>query len=168
MVHTLNMSVFPKATDASSVKTKDSAKVALMQAVVLVVVIVAQLFTFEDFLSIFVDMHLASDAMTYLVASSLVSAEVFSLPFLLRLKLSRAMRVFSMLLLWMVTLSWFTLGVILPIAEPGMSTTGLLGSLVDVKPGYPLIISAVLFGLLTTWSTWGLWPFNHKNKRSLK
>lgn len=167
MVHTLNMSIFPKATDASSVKTKDSAKVALMQAVVLVVVIVAQLFTFEDFLSIFVDMHLASDATTYLVASSLVSAEVFSLPFLLRLKLSPAMRVFSMLLLWIVSVSWFAIGVILPITEPGMSTSGLLGSLVDVKPGYPLIISSILFGLLTAWSTWGLWPFNHKKKRSL-
>lgn len=163
MVHTLNMNIFPKAVDAPKPLSKEAVYVALFQAGVLVIIILAQLFTYEDMLAIFSSMYLADATNTHLIASSLVAAEVFSLPFLLRLRLSPAMRVFSMLLLWIVSSFWFLLGVLLPLKEPAMTSTGLMGGLVDVS-FVPLIIFGSVFAMLTIITSWGMWPLVKKSR----
>lgn len=160
------MNVFPRAVEAPKPIYKEAEYVALFQAGLLVILVVTQLFTYEDMLAVFNSMYLADTTYTHLLASSLVAAEVFSLPFLLRLKLSPAMRVFSMLLLWAVSSFWLLLGLLLPLKEPAMTSTGLLGGLIDV-PFTPLIIFGFIFAVLTIVTSWGMWPFVKKSKKGL-
>lgn len=134
---------------------------ALVQAGVIVLMVLAQLFTFDDFLNIFLSMYISGDAGTYLVASGLVAAEVFSLPFLLRLKVSDALRIFSMILLWLVTAMWLALSIFLPIKEPGLSSTGLLGGLADISASQ-LFFFGIVFSMLTVLNSWGNWPIAEK------
>lgn len=152
------MSIFAKPQAAPKLVIKEVEKLALVQAGLVVMLVVAQLFTFEDFLQIFIDMNLASDSVTYLLASMIVVGEVFSLPFLLRLKISKAMRVFSMLLLWFVSLSWLTIALLITIKDLSVESSGLLGSVVEVGPGAILVIFTMFFATLTVINSWGMWP----------
>lgn len=160
------MSVFPKAVDAPKSRAKQAISLSLVQSGVLVVIVLAQLFSFEDYLNIFTSMYLADKSTTYLIASGIVAAEVLALPFLLRLKLSPAMRVFSMILLWVVSITWLSLSIFLPLNQPGLSSTGLLGGLVDVTSSR-LAIFGVIFAILTVINSWGMWPLIN-NKKGLK
>lgn len=167
LVHTLNMSIFPNAVSAPKPKAKQAVSIGLVQSGIIVVIVLAQLFSFEDYLNIFASMYLANEPNSYLIASSIVAAEVFSLPFLLRLKLSPAMRVFSMLLLWVVSATWLVLSIYLPINQPGLSSTGLLGGLVNITSSQ-LVIFGIIFTSLTIINSWGMWPFAKHRKGFLK
>lgn len=151
------------AVDAPKPRAKQAVSVGLVQAGILVVLILAQLFTFEDYLNIFYSMYLWDKPLTYLFASTIVAAEVLSLLFLLRLKLSPAMRVFSMFLLWFVSATWVSLSVFLPINQPALSTTGLLGGLVDIT-SWQLAVFGIVFSILTIINSWGMWPIEKKRK----
>src|SRR5689334_10523404 len=102
------MSFFVESTPAAKPKTKNVRPVSLGLATALVVMVVAQLFTFEMFSTVISGMRLpGGHVMTSVYAALIVSLEVAALPFLLGMRLSPAMRIMSMVAGWMAVVGWF-------------------------------------------------------------
>jgi len=155
-----SMSILATPIAPSPVKTKESKKISIFYAAILIVLAVTQLFTFEEFIEVFANMNLPGGGATgYVVASLIVFAEVFAIPFLLRMYLSTAFRVVSMVLGWLVAALWFCVSLWIVTTAVPVSTIGLLGTVVDVMPGLWAILISACFGILAGWSSWGLWPF---------
>jgi len=142
-----------------TLKSKDAVGIAYLYAAILVFMVLAQLFTFDNFLIILEDLKLPGGyATAHLVGSLLVACEVLALPFLLRMKLSTLMRVVSMVLGWLVPLFWFKLSIWFLISGGTISNIGLFGTVVKFMPGWPSLMFSVAIGILAAWASWGLWP----------
>ena len=157
------MSILAKPTIAPPPRTPDVPKIAFFFAGILLVMAVAQLFTFDTFLTLLLSFNLpVSDAMTYFLGALLVVTEVFALPFLLRMPLSRAFRWVSMVCGWLVALIWVTITVWIAITEPAVSSVGFLGTVADIMPGWWNVFISLSFVILAAWAAWGLWPGKRK------
>jgi len=157
------MNILVKATPAKKAKTKDSQKIAYMYAGILVIFVVAQLFTFDKFLKLLEDFSLPGGVpIAHLFGGLMVFAGVFALPFLLSFKLSPLMRVFSMVLGWIVPLMWFVLTLWLVLSTNSATNVGFLGTIVKLMPGWWAVFISIALGILAAWSSWGLWPFDYK------
>lgn len=152
------MIAFAKAHEAPKPKKQYIQSIAYIQAIALVVIAFLQLFNLQDFLNILQNLNLGTHSQTYLLGCFIVWAEIFSLPFLLRMKLSNYFRVFSMLLLWAVTIFWLYLSIWLKTDFNYSVETGLLGGFISIKSGIELFTFAVLFGASSIHNIWGLWP----------
>ena len=130
-----------------------------MYAAILVILALAQLFTFDKLLSLSGSFGLPGGVtMSHLFVDLVVTFEVLSLPFLLGLKLSQLMRVTSMLFSWFVPLMWLKLALWLVLTSNTVSNIGLLGTTVKLVPGWWIIFISIAFGILAAWASWGLWP----------
>ena len=159
------MSVFVQTTEAPLPRTANSAKVALFYAVVLVAFAVAQLFTFEEFLVYIQSINLPfSESLNYAIAPLLVVAEVFALPYLLRMRLSPAFRFVSLSLGFVVAGLWIFLSSWIVLAASAVDSIGFLGTVVTLTPGWWAIFLSLALGILATWSAWGLWPGKRTSK----
>jgi len=153
------MSFFRTPTAAPVPKSKNTATISLFYAVLLVVMVVAQLFTFESFLELFAFFELPGGRSTgYILASALVASQVFALPFLLRMALSPAFRMFSLLSAGLVTDIWLFITLWLAIAQPAVANVGFLGTVVEIVPGWGAVFVALALGTLALWAAWGMWP----------
>lgn len=152
------MSIFAKPTIAPPAQTDTARQVALLYAGILVLFLVAQLFTFEEFLQLIPSFHLPVGGLLYLVAPLIVVVELFALPFLLRMSISPALRWVSMVCGWMVATVWLGVTWWVVATQPGASTVGFLGTIGDLSPGWWAVLVAVAMGILTAWASWGLWP----------
>lgn len=153
------MSIFPKAGTATPAKTKESKQIAVVYAVVLVVFALAQLFTFDEFIGLIPSFGLPVGALTaYMLAPTIVAAEVFALPFLLRMKLSVGFRWFSMVLGWAVAVLWLFITLAVVTRDIEATTIGFLGTAVDLVPGWWAVTVPIAMGILAIWASWGLWP----------
>ncbi|MDB5180666.1 MAG: rane protein of unknown function [Candidatus Saccharibacteria bacterium] len=153
------MSIFVKSTLAPKPRSKESSNIAIFFAAVLVLMAVAQLFTFEDFLPYIQSLNLPlSDNGVYSVAPILIFAEIFAVPFLLRMRLSPAFRFVSMLLGWLSVGIWLFISVWILVANVDVDTIGFLGTVVDLTPGWWAVFISLALGVLAAWSAWGLWP----------
>lgn len=136
---------------------------AIAYAVVLGAMAVTQLFTFEHFLELIATFALPiGGELTYLTGALIVVTEIFALPFLLRMPLSKAFRWVSMVCSWLAPLIWITLTLWLVITEPLVDNVGLLGTIVGLLPGWWAVLVAVSLGILAAWASWGLWPGKRK------
>lgn len=153
------MIYFVKSEQPSKPKNKYTEITAYIQAAILVVLSLIQLFFLQDFLDIFTNMELGTQSQAYLLGAFIIWAEVFSIPFLLRMKLSRAFRAFCMLLLWVITIFWLYLALRLPFDG---RDSGLLGGFIKVSSGLPLAVFAIIFGSLSMNNIWGLRPLDRK------
>ena len=160
-VYTLSMSIFAQPTEAPIAKTKDAKRVAIFYAGILLIMVVGQLFTFEEFTLLITSFNLPGGVrFAHFITAFLVVAEVFALPFLLRMPLSRAFRWVSMTLGILVALIWIFLSVWIVTMAKDAANIGFLGTVVDIMPGlWAVFISAALL-VLATWASWGLWPLN--------
>ena len=159
------MSIFAKATQAPEPRTKDVTPITMLLAILFVAMALTQLFTFEDFLQLLVSFNLPFGAQgAYFIGSFVVVAEVFSLPFLLRMPLSKAFRWVSMAFSWFATLVWIKIAAWVVLTQPGAENVGFLGTLVGLTPGWWAILVAIALAILASWATWGLWPGKRKNK----
>lgn len=132
---------------------------SLFYAVLIVVMVVAQLFTFEAFLELFASFEFPGGRTTgYVLASVLVAAQVFALPFLLRMAVSPAFRMFSLLSAGLVADIWLFVTLWLAIVQPTVANVGFLGTVVETMPGWWAVCIALAFGILATWAAWGMWP----------
>ncbi len=153
------MSILVKAVPAPKPRTPESAKISLLFAAILVIMAVAQLFTFEEFL-----LHIAllnlpfGDIVTNAIGPLIVVAEVFALPFLLRMRLSPAFRYLSMFLGWLATGLWLYISVWIVATHSAVSTVGFLGTVGNLTPGYWSIFMSFALVILCIWSSYGLWP----------
>lgn len=155
------MSVFVHATAASQPKTVYSAKVAILAAVLLAGMALAQLFNFTKFGGVVYDMWLPGDTGQFsnVFAALIVTAEVFALPFLLGMRLSPLMRVFSMGLGWLVVVGWLFVLVWQNVTVNALANCGLLGAIVHLPVGWWSVCFMLGMGVLVAWASWGRWPF---------
>jgi hypothetical protein len=159
------MSFFVTTTPAPIPRSKDVKTVATFYGVLVTVMLVAQLFTFEKFLQLLIDYDLpGGEVIAYLTAALIVVVELLALPFLLRMSLSPAFRWVSMVAGWLVALVWLKLTLWQVITQPLTETVGFLGTVVDTMPGWWAVCLSASFGVLAAWASWGMWP----KKRSRK
>ncbi len=156
------MSGFAKLTDAPAPKTSDAAVVSKIYAGILVIIVLLQLFSFPDLVSIFYSFWLpGGQVFAVSLAGIVVAAEVFAVPFLLGMHLSKAFRVFSMFLGWLAPAIWLYVLVSVLASTNAVSNSGILGAKVIVPPSLALLFLVIALGLLAAWASWGLWPFRH-------
>jgi hypothetical protein len=157
------MSIFQKAIPAKKPRTTNSQKIAYAYAAVLVILILSQLFTFDDFIRLIESFWLPGGMSgAHLLGSSIIACELLALPFLLRIDLSRLMRIICMVLSWLVPLIWFGLSLWVNLTVNAISNIGFLGSLVQLAPGWWAVLVCVALGILSAWASWGLWPGKRK------
>lgn len=159
------MSILPKASPATPAKTKESKQIAVVYAVVLVVFALAQLYTFDEFIGLIPSFDLPlGGAIVYVLAPIIVAAEVFALPFLLRMKLSVGFRWFSMVMGWLAAALWLFITLSVVVSGGGATTIGFLGTVVDLVPGWWAVTVPLAMGILAAWASWGLWPAKRAKK----
>ena len=166
ILYTADMSFFRQPTPAPTPKSKDVSRISTFYAAILVVMVVAQLFTFEAFLELFANFGMPGGVVTgYALASVLVAAEVFALPFLLRMSLSPAFRWFSLVCAGLVSDIWLFVTIWILVVGADVATVGFLGTVVDTMPGWWAVFISLAFGILALWAAWGMWPANTSRKR---
>jgi len=160
------MRIFIKAILNRKPRTKEAQKIAYMYAIILIVFVLAQLFTFDDFLTLIESFWLPGGApVAHLLGGIIVISEVFALPFLLGMKLSPLMRIISMGLGWLVPLIWFKLSFWLVLTVNAVSNIGILGTKVRLIPGWWAVFFSIALGILAAWASWGLWPLAGQRRR---
>ena len=159
------MKTFVQPTPAPKPKTEAVKQISLFYAAFLVVMIVAQLFTFEKFLELIIAFNLPVSVVTVAsLAPIIVTCELFALPFLLRMTVSPAFRFVSMVLGWLVSLLWLGITIWLVTSGSTVATVGFLGTAINLIPGWWAVFISVLFGIMAVWASWGMWPLR-KTKR---
>lgn len=160
------MSIFPKVSSPTTPKTPNIKPISILYASLLVVFIVAQLFTFEDFVTLIASFWLPGGmTLAYFLSAFIVVAEVFALPFLLSMRVSSAFRFVSMVFGWIVPALWIKLGLWLIFTDNAVSNIGFLGSLFQLTPGWWNVMFSVALGILATWASWGMWPKLDKRQK---
>jgi hypothetical protein len=110
-------------------------------------------------------MWLVSDqSETKLIAALVVTCEVLALPFLLRLKLSKAMRVLSMVLGWLVIAFWLVVTIWQNIQGLPIANSGIFGATIALPVGMWSIFMFIALGVLAAWVSWGMWPLQREIK----
>ncbi len=160
------MSIFVKATPAPTPKTTNIRSIALLYGLILMVFALTQLVTFQDFILIIDSYWLPLDRqLTALYAALIVTLELLAVPFLLRFKLSPAMRLLSMVAGWIIAAFWICMSVWLVLTDNAVSSIGFLGGLITIMPGLGTVLVATAMGILAAWASWGMWPFaGHSTK----
>ena len=144
-------------------------KIATLYAVILMVMAVAQLFTFDEFLKLMTSFGFPGGIQyAHFITAFLVVAEVFALPFLLRMPLSPAFRWLSMILGWFVALIWAMLTIWVVTQASTINNVGFLGTAVHLVPGWWAVFMSVAFGVLAAWASWDMWPSRRSAKRVAK
>ncbi len=139
-------------------RTKDARTISLFYAVVLVVMTSAQLFSLEKFIPLLDTFGLPGVNTGRFIAVALVVFGVLALPFLLRMKVSVAMRWVSMVASWIIPILWLFVSLWVNITDTLVANIGLLGASVTIEPGWWAVCIAISLGVLAAWSSWGLWP----------
>lgn len=159
------MSILVKAHPAPAARTKETKQMAYLYAALLVVLAVTQLFTFDEFIELVPAFHLPFGAgFTYALAPLIVAAEVFAIPFLLRMQLSVAFRWLSMLCGWFVAAMWTFISFWVVLTYPPVETIGYFGTIVTLVPGWWAVCVGLALCILAVWASWGLWPGRRTKK----
>lgn len=159
------MSIFPKPSPAPKPRTKDVRTVSIALAIIFVVMAVSQLFTFEEFVPYVVAVF-GGSAEWAILAPVLIVAEIFALPFLLSMSVSKAFRWLSMLLSWVVVGIWAAIVLVTLLTLPSVDTIGFIGMVAPVVPGWWALCVVIAMALLVIWASWGNWPIASKPKKS--
>lgn len=128
---------------------------------------VAQLFSYEDFPTVLSNyLPFSSMVIPSVLAALIVSFEVLSIPFLLSMRLSPAMRVLSMVSGWAVIVIWLLLLVPANLGLVAVASGGMLGATLAEPISWWLVVRIVALGVLLAWAAWGMWPLQAKaNKK---
>ena len=158
----MNMSILPLPTPAPEPKNKGVQRIAIFYAAIIVIMVIAQLFTFDKFVLLVKEFNFPGGARSAAFLSALiVIAEVFALPFLLRMPLSQAFRWVSIMSGWLVAGLWLYVSVGLVLRDGGVNNVGFLGTVIAIAPGWWAIFTSLVFGVLAAGASWGMWPKNH-------
>lgn len=156
------MRTLPLPTAASKPKTKGVQQIAIFYAAIIVGMVIAQLFTFDTFVLLVKEFNFPGGVRSAAFLSALIGiAEVFALPFLLRMPLSQAFRWVSMVSGWLVAGLWLCVSVGLVLQGSSVNNVGFLGTVIAITPGWWAIFISLVFGVLAARASWGLWPINH-------
>jgi hypothetical protein len=150
---------FAKSTPAPQPKTHNIRTVSIFYAIVLVVMAVLQLFSYEHFAAVFDTFRFPGGQISSVVAVALlVTLEVAALPFLLSMQLSRAARVISMVACWLVAIAWLKISLWTLLMVGVVENSGLLGATIAVPGGTWLVFFSLGLCTLAAWTSWGMWP----------
>lgn len=151
--------IFAKSTTAPIPRSKNSRIIGTVLAGLLVIMAVAQLFTFEDFPGVIADMWLPGwENFAAVLAAVIVTAEVFAVPFLLGMRLSIAMRIVSMVLGWVVVAVWAAISLWQNMTANTIGNAGILGNTASLPVGWWSVFVFAAMGVLVVWASWGMWP----------
>lgn len=140
-------------------KKPRAVRIALVYASILVVFAVTQLFSFDQFLVVVRDFALPGGKPgAYFLATVIVIAEVFALPFLLRMQVSVAMRYLSMAMGWLVALLWIGVTVWLVATNSNVTNLGMFGDVVSFIPGWLSVFCSLGLAGLSVVASIGMWP----------
>jgi hypothetical protein len=154
---------FANAQDAPAVRTNYATKVGFVYAVVLILMTIGQLYAFEKFIPLIADYWLPGGHGTAtLVAGIIVITEVFSLPYLLRMRVSPLMRWLGLVCSILVPLIWFVLSLVAISQTIAITNSGMLGAKVNVHAGLLQLVVTVAVAALAATSAHGLWPRHKK------
>lgn len=138
--------------------------IAVIYAAVLVVLAVAQLFSFEEFTKILPPLLISLGGVTAAAAAPVIVAlEVGSIPFLLRMSLSTAFRWLCLLCSWLVPFFWLALSLGNLMGGGNDLSVGLLGDIIAVK-GWVALAASLILALLSALATYSLWPISRSSK----
>ena len=155
-----------RATQPPKPKNNYVVKLGIGLAGVLTFMAVSQLFQFDEFdIIISSNEPLAAIINSSIIVALVTSAEIFALPFLLRMRISPALRVFSMFLGWSVALFWLYRAVLLPVVTGDVIEVGLLGSILSDIPQLIYSIVATLIAIAVLIVTIGMWPIAKRRAR---
>lgn len=158
------MNFFVQSTPAPVPASQNTRIVSLAAVAIIILMVVAQLFEYEDFPAVVGDFFLPGGlTTTYLLAALLVSAEVLALPFLLMMRLSPAMRVVSMVSGWLVVAVWLGVSIWINLID-GVGSGGMLGSTIPILVGWWLPCWFGALGVLVGWASWGMWPLRRRSR----
>lgn len=150
---------FAKATLPSKPKNKMYKYAGLVLAGITTAMVVSQLFKFEEFGVLLSEYPVASlFNNSIILAAIIISLEVFSLPFLLRMKISPAFRIVSMFFGWLVAGIWFYLATIVPLVSDMVVEPAMFGGLLTFLPMFAYSLLASLITILTILVSFGMWP----------
>lgn len=126
----------------------------------MIVLVLSQLFSFEKFPDVIRALALPGigDGYAVLLAALIVVAEVLTVPFLLRMRLSLAMRAASMAAGWLTGLWWIFATVWQNLSPDGQASVGFLGATVTAPVGWWAVCLMLGVGILVAWASWGMWP----------
>lgn len=140
-------------------KTTHIHSIGVFLAAILTLMVVAQLFTFEDFADVLAGTWLPlSMASAQTIVAFVVTLEVLALPFLLHMRLSPLMRVLSMVSGWIVLVVWFGLSIWENILPSTISNAGFLGATATIPVGWWSVFFSLGLIILGAWVSWGMWP----------
>jgi hypothetical protein len=146
------------AKPAPKLRSNTVRNVAWIYAGTLTVMVVAQLFAFEEFRPLIESYGLPGGQGTgWFLASLIVVCEVFALPFLLRMDLSPLMRWFSLFCGGFTAFLWLLLS-LYATGQQLVIDSGLLGTKVVIHTGVTAIAASLILAIFAAWSIWGLWP----------
>ena len=146
-------------TPAPKLKAEYVKYLSWTYALIVTVMVVLQLFAFEDFIPLLGEYILPSGLTTpTFVAVLIVAVEVFALPFLLHMSLSPLMRWLSLVCGLAVAGAWVKLSLWALWNDNILENSGLLGSKIAVPGGW--LAALISFGLLALALVciWGMWP----------
>ena len=159
------MKVFVSSTEAPVPKTETVRVMSLVLAAVITIMMVGQLFSFEDFSPALAMLQLpGGEPMAFVLAASLCIFELLSLPFLLSMRLSPAFRILSMASGWFVVLKWLFITT-WETTVAGASHSVLFGTSVPLPAGWWNVFFVFALGLLIVWVSYSLWPLRVSQKR---
>lgn len=158
------MSFFIRATPAPKPKTKNIRVISILAAAILIIMVVTQLFTFEDFPSVLAMLGFPGGNFTAKVlATVLVISEVFALPFLLAMPLSPLFRVASMILGWFAAVAWLKISLWENLVVHGSSGSSIFGATLPMPIGWWSVFFSLALFVLIVWASWGMWPMAAKH-----
>jgi hypothetical protein len=159
------MSFFVQPTDAPTPKTANIRIVSLLLAAIFMVMVVAQLFTFEDYGDVIAGITGLSIAPATIVSAMMVVFEVAALPFLFSMRLSVLGRIVSMLSGWLTAVGWFLIALYANVTVGSVSNSGILGATVPLPSGWWMTFFFMGVIVLVIWSSWGMWPLIRSLKK---
>lgn len=150
------MSVFAVATKPTPIANKNLRVLSYALGVWSTGLAIAQMVSFEDFVGALNQYHLAGERGTVTIAVVLLTLEVFSVPFLFRMSLSRAARYVSALFAVVLPYAWTALTVNVLLNNTVVNNAGYFGGFLKLHvSGFVLfldllwaVVAVVTFGAI--------------------
>lgn len=161
------MPLFVQPVSAPLARSIESRYVALCVAAVFVLLVVAQLFTFEKFIPLVASFGVeGGEPVAQLLVSILVTLEVAAVPFLLRMRISPLARLVSMVSGWLAVSMLLISQIILNAFAGSATSNGLLGATIELPVGWWSVALMAGFAVLVAWASWGLYPWKLRGRKN--
>ncbi|MEP6710347.1 MAG: MauE/DoxX family redox-associated membrane protein [Candidatus Saccharibacteria bacterium] len=160
------MHFFVKATSAPTQRSNNVHYAAIYLAVFFVVTAFAQLFSFEDFPGHIKSFGFPIDSLfAPFIAALVVTFEVFSIPFYLRMRISPLMRLVSIASGWIILVWWLVVGIWQSMVDFKIPNSGLFGSDISIPSGWWMVSFLCALLILNTYVLWGTRLSGHLRRK---